>query len=346
MSFEAPVAEIARTMRIAGGLDAALATGAFGDLAADTVEEILAEAGRFAEDVLAPLNQVGDRIGVSRSDDGGVTTAPGWKEAYARWAAAGWNGFGAPAAWGGQGLPVVLQMAVQELWNAGSAAFATGPMLTAGAIDAIAAHADDDLKRRYLPRLVAGTWMATMNLTEPQAGSDLARIRTRAERAGDGSYRIFGQKIFITYGEHDLTDNIIHLVLARLPDAPAGTRGISLFLVPKVLDDGTRNDVVAAGFEHKLGLHGAPTCTMVYGERGDGAVGWRIGAENRGLAAMFTMMNMARLSVGVQGVGVATRACQEALAYARERRQGHGVDGPSRRGGADRRSPGRAARPA
>ncbi len=328
MSFEAPVGEIAETMRAAGGLDAALATGAFGDLSAETAGAILAEAGRFAEEVLAPLNRVGDRVGVSRGEDGGVTTPPGWKEAYAQWAAAGWNGLGAPTEWGGQGLPVVLQMAVQELWNASNAAFATGPMLTAGAIDAITAHADDGLKQRYLPRLVAGTWMATMNLTEPQAGSDLARISARAERTGDGSYRIFGQKIFITYGEHDLTDNIIHLVLARLPDAPSGTHGISLFLVPRMLDDGTRNDVAAAGIEHKLGLHGAPTCTMVYGEGGTGAVGWRVGEENRGLAAMFTMMNMARLSVGVQGVGVATRACHAALAYARERRQGHAVDGP------------------
>ncbi len=327
MSFEAPVGEIAETMRAAGGLDEALATGAFGDLSPDTVTAILAEAGRFAEGVLAPLNRVGDRDGV-RHDENGVTTASGWKQAYRQWVAGGWNGLGAPTEWGGQGLPVTVQVAVQELWNAGNASFAIGPMLTAGAIDAIAAHADDTLKRRYLPRLVSGEWMATMNLTEPQAGSDLGAIRTRAEPQADGSYRIFGQKIFITYGEHDLTENIVHLVLARLPEAPAGTRGISLFLVPKLLADGARNDVVAAGVERKLGIHGAPTCTMVYGGAGDGAVGWRIGAENHGLAAMFTMMNMARLSVGVQGVGVAEGAYQTALAYARGRRQGHPPAGP------------------
>ncbi len=322
MGFEASVADIAATMTTVGELDKTIETGAFGDLSVGTVEAIIVEAGRFAQDVLVPLDPVGDRVGASQHSDG-VATAPGWRDAYRRWAAAGWNGVGAPSEWGGQGLPVVVQMAVQELWNAGNAAFATGPMLTAGAIDLIGAHADDAAKQRYLPKLVAGEWMATMNLTEPQAGSDLGAIRTRAERAADGSYRLFGQKIFITYGEHDLTDNIIHLVLARTPDAPAGTAGISLFLVPKVLDDGERNDVVAAGLETKLGLHGAPTCTMVYGETGKGAVGWRIGSENRGLAAMFTMMNIARLSVGVQGVGVAERAYQEALAYARERRQGH-----------------------
>ncbi len=322
MEPEAPVAEIVASMNTAGGLDETLATGAFADLTADTVEAVVGEAARFAGEMLAPLNRVMDRAGVSLAD-GRVTTAPGLKDAYTAWAAAGWNGIGAPTDWGGQGLPVIVQMAVQEMWNWANPAFAVGPMLTGGAIDAIDAHADAALKLRYLPHLVSGRWMATMNLTEPQAGSDLGAIRTRAERDDDGSYRIFGQKIFITFGEHDLTDNIVHLVLARLPDAPAGTKGISMFLVPKVLDDGTRNDLVAAGVEEKLGIHGAPTCTMVYGERGKGAVGWLVGEENHGLAAMFTMMNMARLAVGIQGVGVAVRACGQALAYARERRQGH-----------------------
>ena len=322
MDAAATVRDILFAMRTAGGLDATLATGAFGDLTADTAEAVVAEAARFAGEVLAPLNRVGDRAGVSL-EAGRVTMAPGFAEAYRRWSTAGWSGIGAPVAWGGQGMPVTVQIAVQEIWNAANAAFATGPMLTAGAIEALAAHADEALKRRLIPQLVAGAWSATMNLTEPQAGSDLGAIRTRATRAADGSYRIFGQKIFITFGEHDMTANIVHMVLARLPDAPAGTRGISMFAVPKILDDGSHNDVVAVGIEEKLGLHGAPTCTMVYGERGEGAVGWRVGEENKGLASMFTMMNMARLSVGVQGVGVAAAATARALAYARERRQGY-----------------------
>jgi alkylation response protein AidB-like acyl-CoA dehydrogenase len=298
------------------------------------VQAILVEAGRFAADELAPLNRPGDRIG-ARRENGSVCTPPGWPEAYRRFRAAGWGGIGAPEAWGGQGLPAMIGMAVQELWNAGAAAFAVGPMLTAGAIDALEAHASPALKKRYLPRLVSGEWMATMNLTEPQAGSDLGAVRTRAERADDGTYRLFGQKNFITFGEHDFTDNIVHLVLARLSGAPEGTRGISLFLVPKRLlnDDGSlgpRNDVVCAGIETKLGLHGSPTCTMIYGGAGDGAVAWLVGEENRGLACMFTMMNIARLSVGIQGIGVADRAFADALAYARNRRQGRapGAAGP------------------
>jgi alkylation response protein AidB-like acyl-CoA dehydrogenase len=313
-------------MRHIAGLDAMLAAGGFGDLSADMVEAIFTEAGRFAEEELDPINRGGDREGC-RLKDGRVTTPAGWKEAYRRWREAGWNGVSARAEWGGQELPVMVHAAASEIWNAGAAAFAAGPMLTMGAIEALEAHASDHLKKTYLPNLVAGIWMATMNLTEPQAGSDLNAIRTRAERAGDGTYRIFGQKIFITYGEHDLTDNIIHLVLARLPDAPAGTGGISLFLVPKFLvnEDGSlggRNDLVCAGIEHKLGLHGSPTCTMVYGDGGKGAIGYVVGQEHRGLAAMFTMMNIARLTVGIQGIGVAARACDRAVAYAKERRQG------------------------
>jgi alkylation response protein AidB-like acyl-CoA dehydrogenase len=326
MVFQPPIAEIAFTLDKIASFDAALASGVLGDLSTETVHDILAEAGRFAADELAPINRAGDRVG-ARRENGSVFTAPGWREAYRRFRDAGWGGIAAPEAWGGQGLPVTIGMAVQELWNAGAAAFAVGPMLTSGAIDAIEAHASSALKQRYLPRLASGEWMATMNLTEPQAGSDLGAIRTRAERVGDGTYRLSGQKIFITFGEHDFTDNIIHLVLARLADAPEGTRGISLFLVPKHLvnDDGSlgaRNDVVCAGIEKKLGLHGSPTCTMIYGGNGEGAVGWLVGEENRGLACMFTMMNIARLSVGIQGVGVADRAFDEALAYARSRRQG------------------------
>ena len=222
---------------------------------------------------------------------------------------------------GGQGLPHLLAAACTEMWNGASLAFGLCPLLTAGGIEALAAHGSDALKGRYLEKLVSGEWTATMNLTEPQAGSDLSGLRTRAEPNGDGSYRITGAKIFITYGEHDLADNIVHLVLARLKDAPAGTRGISLFLVPKVLPDGSRNDLRCSGLEHKLGIHASPTCSMAFGDRG-GATGWLIGEENRGLACMFTMMNSARLNVGLQGVGVAEAATQKALDYARERRQG------------------------
>jgi alkylation response protein AidB-like acyl-CoA dehydrogenase len=227
---------------------------------------------------------------------------------------------------GGQGLPCVINSACLEMWNAASGAFGLGPLLTQGAIEAISAHASEELKATYLPKMVSGEWTGTMNLTEPSAGSDLSGLRTRAVRAGDGTYRITGSKIFITYGEHDLTENIVHLVLARLPDAPAGTKGISLFLVPKVLVNadgslGARNDVRCHSIEHKLGVHASPTCTMVYGDKG-GAVGWLVGEENRGLAAMFTMMNNARLAVALQGVAIAERATQQAIAYASERRQG------------------------
>jgi len=325
MSFRAPVAEIAFTLRHIAGLDAVLGTGGFDNLSTDTVDSILGEAGRFAESELDPIDASGDRFGCILTNDA-VKTPPGWKETYERWAAGGWNGVSAPAEWGGQNLPVMIRTAVDELWHAGSAAFAGGPMLTAGAIEALQAHASEELKALYLPRLVSGAWMATMNLTEPQAGSDLGALLARAERSEDGTYRIFGQKIFITYGEHDLTDNIVHLVLARLSDAPAGTAGISMFLVPKFLVDengalAKRNDVKCAGLERKFGLHASPTCTMVYGDDG-GAVGWLVGEENRGLAAMFTMMNTSRLAVGAQGIGVSDRAYDRALAYAHDRRQG------------------------
>jgi acyl-CoA dehydrogenase len=334
MTYQAPVADIAFALKHGAGFDAARVDGLFGDLGDDEVDAVLAEAGRFAGDVLAPLNRVGDRHGTPFKD-GAVTMPPGWRDAYRAWAAAGWNGLAAPTAWGGQALPHALNAACGEMWSAASMAFGVGPVLTQAGIDALVAHGSDPLKHAYLPKLVSGEWMGTMQLTEPQAGSDLALLRAKAERAGDGTYRLSGQKIFITYGEHDLTDNIVHFVLARLPDAPPGTRGISLFLVPKFLLNadgslGARNDVRAHSIEHKLGIHASPTCTMVYGDHG-GAVGFLVGEEHRGLACMFTMMNLARLAVGVQGVAIAERATQQALAYARERRQG--------RAGGDEASP-------
>jgi butyryl-CoA dehydrogenase len=331
MTYRAPVSDIVFTMRHVAGLDRALADGLYPDLGADLAQTILEEAGRFANDVIAPLNREGDRRGVTLND-GAITTAPGWKEAYKAWTEAGWNALPGPAEYGGQGLPTLLNSACVEMWNSASMAFGIGPVLTMGAIEALVQHGSEALKGRYLERLVSGEWTATMNLTEPQAGSDLAALRSRAEPVGDGTYRITGQKIFITYGEHDLTDNIVHLVLARLPDAPAGTRGISLFLVPKFLADGTRNDVRCHSIEHKLGIHASPTCTMIFGDRG-GAIGWLVGEENRGLNCMFTMMNNARLAVGLQGVAIAERAYQQALSYANERRQGRAI------GAADGMSP-------
>ncbi|MCZ8097696.1 MAG: acyl-CoA dehydrogenase [Burkholderiales bacterium] len=325
MTYRPPVEDMLFTLREVAGLDRLIADGLAPELDGGVAEAILEEAGKFAADIIAPLNRVGDKVG-SVLRDGAVTTPPGWKDAYTAWAAAGWNGLTADPRFGGQGLPHLVQAACSEVWNAASFAFALGPLLTAGAVEALSRHGSPDLQRIYLPRLVSGEWMGTMNLTEPQAGSDLNALRARAERGGDGSYRIFGQKIFITYGEHDLTDNILHLVLARLPDAPPGTRGISLFLVPKVLVNadgslGARNDVRCHSVEHKMGIHASPTCTMIFGDAG-GAVGWLIGEENRGLACMFTMMNAARLGVGLEGVAIAERAYQQALAFAGERRQG------------------------
>ncbi len=327
--YRAPVAEIAFTLKHVAGLGTALDQGMLGDLTEDLVDAVLAEAGRFASDEVAPLSRIGDQTGATL-DGSNVTMPLGWKELYASWIAGGWNALSGPEAYGGQALPSMLAVAALEMWNSGSMAFAIGPTLTMGAVEALEKHASDALKQKYLAKLVSGEWMGTMNLTEPQAGSDLGAMRSRAEPAGDGSYRIFGQKIFITYGEHDFTDNIVHLVLARLPDAPAGTRGISLFLVPKFIvgEDGSlgaRNDVFCSGLEHKLGIHASPTCTMIYGDgfvEPGGAIGWLVGEENRGLACMFTMMNNARLAVGMQGVGVAEAACQKALSYASERRQG------------------------
>jgi len=328
--YKAPVEEIAFTLKHVAGMAEAIDSGLLGDLGEDLVDAILAEAGRFATEEIAPLADIGDRQGARFSNDE-VKTPDGWRELYRNWAAGGWNGLTAPEEFGGQALPHMLNVAALEMWNSGSMAFALCPTLTMGAIEALNVHGSAALKEKYLARMVSGEWTGTMNLTEPHAGSDLGVLKARAERCEDGTYRLFGQKIFITWGEHDAVDNIIHLVLARLPDAPAGTRGISLFLVPKFLvnDDGslgTRNDLHCHSLEHKLGIHGSPTCTMIYGDGkfGDekGAIGWLIGEENKGLACMFTMMNNARLAVGMQGVAICEAATQKAIAYAKERTQG------------------------
>ena len=328
MTYRAPVSDMLFTLRHVAGLDRAIEAGLYPDLSSDLADAILQEAGKYATDVIAPLNMIGDRHGTPFKD-GAIAMPPGWKEAYTGWAQAGWNSLPATPDYGGQGLPLLINAACTEMWNAASMAFALGPLLTCGAIEALSAHASKELKDIYLEKLISGEWMATMNLTEPQAGSDLNAVRTKAERAEDGTYRITGNKIFITYGEHDLTDNIVHLVLARLPDAPAGTRGISLFIAPKFMVNadgslGARNDVRCHSIEHKMGVHASPTCTMVFGDKG-GAVAYLIGEENRGLACMFTMMNNARLGVGLQGVAIADRAYQQALWYANERKQGRAV---------------------
>ena len=332
MTYRAPVDDILFAMIHAGRMAEGIEAGIYADLADGVAEAIVEEAGKFAGDRLAPLNWTGDRHGTPFRD-GRITMPPGWKDAYTDWAAAGWGSIVADPEFGGQGLPVLLNSACTEIWNAANMGFSLNPLLTIGAIEALSAHGSDALKATYLPKMISGVWTGTMNLTEPHAGSDLSVLRTKAERAGDGTYRITGSKIFITYGEHDLTENIIHLVLARLPDAPEGTRGISLFLVPKVIVEadgslGARNDVRCHSIEHKMGIHSSPTCTMVYGDQG-GAVGYLIGEENRGLNCMFTMMNNARLGVGLQGVAIADRAYQRALAFAGERRQGRAVGAPA-----------------
>jgi alkylation response protein AidB-like acyl-CoA dehydrogenase len=323
--------------------DMRLALDTFGNLSGDAAEvadAVLDEAAKFAEGELAPLNQVGDRVG-SVLENGVVRTPPGFREAYRKYVEGGWNGLASPPEIGGQGLPQALAVPLTEMWNSACMGWALCPLLNHGAVEMLAAHGSPEQKATYLGKLVSGEWTGTMNLTEPQAGSDLGALRTRAAPASDPRwgehYRITGQKIFITFGDHDFTDNIIHMVLARLPDAPPGSRGISLFLVPKFLlgDDGRpgeRNDIRTLRLEEKLGIHASPTCVLSFGESG-GAIGWRIGEPHRGLEAMFTMMNSERLLVGVQGVAIAERAYQTALAYARTRVQGQPIgvprDGPT-----------------
>ncbi|MFZ1896218.1 MAG: acyl-CoA dehydrogenase [Rhodoplanes sp.] len=295
---------------------------------------ILDQAAVLVEETIAPLNRAGDLSG-SVFENGVVRTPAGWREAYTTWAEAGWNGVSLPVSYGGAGLPIVIGTATMEMLTSACMALSTLPVLTQCAVPALAVHADPAIAELYLPKLISGAWTATMNLTEPQAGSDLNLLKSRAEPAGDGTYRLFGQKTFITFGEHDLAENIIHLVLARLPGAPPGTKGISLFVAPKFLVHsdgrlGSRNDLRCAGIEHKLGIKASPTCTMIFGDEG-GAVGWLVGEPHRGLHCMFTMMNRARLATGLQGVAIGERAYQQALAYAQERRQGRaaGYAGPA-----------------
>ncbi len=322
-TYQAPLRDMQFVLRELAGVDEIAKLPGFEDTI-DVLDSILEEAGSFATGVLDPLNRTADKAGCIWNA-GEVTTPKGFKEAYKRFADAGWIGLPVPAEYGGQGLPQLLLGPTLEMWNGANIGFANGPLLNQGAIEAIEMYGTHEQKHRYIPNLVSGKWTGTMCLTEPQAGSDLAAVRAKAVPEGD-RHRITGQKIFITFGEHDLAENIIHLVLARLPDAPEGTKGISLFIVPKVLvnEDGTlgeRNDVVCSGIEHKLGINGNPTCTMVYGEKGEGAVGYLVGEPNRGLEYMFVMMNAARFSVGVQGYAVADRAYQHALEYAKERVQ-------------------------
>lgn len=322
-TYTPPLQEIMFTLTELAGLEEIAALPGFEDATPDMVAAIVEEAGKIASNVIAPINRTGDEQG-AHLKDGKVTTADGWQQAYNTFVENGWNGLAFDPEYGGQGLPHLLATVVDDLMNAGSIAFTLCPMLTHGAMNTIHAHASDALKQTYLEKMVSGEWTGTMNLTEPQAGSDLSAIKSRAVPDGD-HYLITGQKIFITYGDHDLTENIIHLVLARLPDAPAGVKGISLFIVPKMLVDengniGEANDVQCVSLEHKLGIHGSPTAVMSFGDNG-GATGYLVGNEHEGLRYMFTMMNLARLAVGVEGIAVSERAYQQAREYARERVQ-------------------------
>jgi 3-(methylthio)propanoyl-CoA dehydrogenase len=324
-TYTAPLKDITFVLKHVVGLQEIGKLPGCEEVTDDLVEAIFSEAGKFSGEVLAPLNRSGDIEG-AKIANGVVTTPKGFKDAYWKYVEGGWSGLEAPVEFGGQGLPHVVATPVSEMLGSANMAFKLCPLLTLGAIEALDAHASQAMKEKYLPNMTAGKWTGTMNLTEPQAGSDLALVRTKAVPVGDGSYKIFGQKIFITYGEHDYTENIIHLVLARVEGAPEGVKGISLFVVPKFLvnDDGSlgkRNDVACASIEHKLGIHASPTCVMIYGEK-VGAIGYPVGEINRGLEYMFVMMNAARLGVGLEGVSISERAYQHALVWARERVQG------------------------
>jgi acyl-CoA dehydrogenase len=332
-SYRPPLRDIRFVLDEVVGLPQLLETERFGHVDLDTVHGVLDEVGRFMADVVAPTNRDGDRVGTVWNPDGTVTTPESFKLAYKQYVRTGYGAVPFDPEFGGGGFPWVTAIAMQEMLTSANMALSLCPLLTQGAIEAVSHHGSDQLRHTYLPRMLTGEWPGTMNLTEPQAGSDVGAVRTRAEPAGDGTWRISGQKIFITYGEHDLADNIVHLVLARTPGSPPGTKGISMFIVPKYLvaadgSLGERNDVTCVSIEHKLGIHGSPTCVLSFGEHA-GAVGWLVGDEREGMRNMFTMMNAARLSVGLQGLAVAERAYQQALGHAQERRQGRAVGAPA-----------------
>jgi 3-(methylthio)propanoyl-CoA dehydrogenase len=328
MSYRAPVKDMLFVMKELAGIDAVATLPGHEEAGYDTAAAVLEECAKFNEGVVAPLNWESDK-NPSSFKDGKVTTAPGFKDAFRGFVEGGWQGLQHPAEFGGQGLPKLIHAACCEMVNSASISFALCPLLTDGAIEALLTAGTPEQQARYIPAMIEGRWTGSMNLTEPQAGSDLSLVRTRAEPQPDGSYKLFGTKIFITYGEHDLADNIVHLVLARVAGAPEGVKGISLFICPKVLPDGTRNDVHCVSIEHKLGIKASPTAVLQYGDHG-GAVAEMIGQENRGLEAMFIMMNAARFGVGVQGIALAERAYQQAVAYARDRVQSRPVDGSLR----------------
>ena len=331
--YRAPLADIDFVLNRVCGLDRILELPGYLDVDSSVVRDLLEEAARFMEEKIAPLNKVGDKFGVRLNPDHSVTTAPGFADAYQHYVLAGWGAVPFETGFGGGGFPWVVGIALQEILTASNMAFSMCPLLTQGAIDAILHHGSEAQKMMYLPKMITGEWSGTMNLTEPDAGSDVGAVRTKAVKNADGSYRISGTKIYISFGEHDMADNIVHLVLARTPDAPPGTKGISCFIVPKYIvnNDGSlgrKNDITCVSVEHKLGIHASPTCVLSFGDNG-GATGYLIGEENRGMQYMFTMMNQARLSVGLQGVSLGDRAYQQALQYAKDRRQGRAPGAPA-----------------
>ncbi len=337
MTYRAPVKDMLFVMKELAGIDAVAALPGYEDAGYDTAAAVLEECAKFNEGVVAPLNREGD-INPSSFADGKVTTTPGFKAAFKQFSQGGWQALQHPIAYGGQGLPKLIHAACSEMVNSANMSFALCPLLTDGAVEALLTAGSDEQKSTLIPKLIDGSWTGSMNLTESQAGSDLSMVRTRAEPQPDGTYKLFGTKIFITYGEHDLAENIIHLVLARVVGAPEGVKGISLFVCPKVLADGTRNDVHCVSIEHKLGIKASPTAVLVYGAHGgeglngEGAVATLMGQENRGLEYMFIMMNAARYGVGVQGIALAERAYQKAVGYARDRVQSRPVDGSQHAG--------------
>jgi alkylation response protein AidB-like acyl-CoA dehydrogenase len=330
MPYRAPVTDMLFALTRVVGLDRVTALDAFSHIDADTAGGVLEEAGRFMAEVIAPLGPDGDRVGSVLAADGTVVTPPGYREAYRKFRDAGWPAAAMPQEWGGGGLPWSVGVALQEMLTSADMAFSLCPMLTYSADEMLIQHGTDQQRATYLERLVSGEWTGTMVLTEPHAGSDVGAVSTRAVKAADGTYRLTGTKIFITWGDHDVADNIVHIVLARTPDAPAGTKGISAFIVPKRLVEadgsaGELNDITTVSLEHKVGIHASPTCVLSFGEKGDGAVGYLVGEENQGMRYMFTMMNNARLQVGLEGLAIAERAYQEAVAHARQRTQGRAV---------------------